>query len=75
MIDVFLNYCDENGIDDEMLDTEIMGEEDNSILVEFDDNFPFYKTPSNKDKFIASILQKCYLYPHARFLKEPDCNS
>ena len=65
--DEFLNYCDENGVDDELLDDEIMGGEDESMLVQFDNNFPFDKIPSDRNKFIASVLQKCYINPQIIF--------
>ena len=74
---IFTKYCDENGIDANfgMLKDEIYelfndenGESPESLLIEFNENFPFLKTPSNKMQFMCYILtnllqiSKLYIY-------------
>ena len=82
----FLKYCDENGIDegdDGLFNDEIdclfnPANEDipESLLVEFDDDFPVSTRSSNKSKFICSILKKCYNNPNCTFISDriiPKC--
>ncbi len=46
----FATYCDENCIDHETLISEMNEEPDDSMLVEFDDDFPF-NAGSNDNKW------------------------
>ena len=73
--DEFINYCDSNGIDDDMLRDEMTNEGSDSFLVEFDDNFPFYNVPSDKQQFIASVLKHCYANPQVIFSNNPSSHS
>ena len=70
----FETYCDDNGVEVYILSEELGtdGEvlPDESLLVDFDDNFPFHSTPSNTTKQIHSILKYCYQYPQCQFLFE-----
>ena len=64
----FFNYCEENGIDDELMESE-MNEVNNSILQYFDEQFPYPESAKNKDdKFIASIILACYNDPKIEFI-------
>eukprot|EP01084_Bolivina_argentea_P078947 143275_1 len=64
---LFLNYCDDNGLDDEALDEEFEQNPDDSMLVDFDEDFPFKNQPQNVPKTIFDILLKCRYNPDISF--------
>ena len=65
---IFATYCDDNGVDEETLQDEMLRDENEMLLIDFDDDFPFPETCKNKnDKFIASIILACYNDPKIEF--------
>eukprot|EP01084_Bolivina_argentea_P006634 12581_1 len=62
--ELFSIYCEDNGIDDDSLAAELEEEDgDTSILVDFDDDFPYARPPKNdsdRDEKIFSLIKKCY---------------
>eukprot|EP01084_Bolivina_argentea_P058377 106623_1 len=64
---LFLNYCDENGLDEEALNDEFEQNPDDSILIDFDEDFPFIKQPTNIPEAIFDILLKCRYNPDISF--------
>ena len=69
--DVFTNFCDENGIDEEGVDDDMNGGYADSIFPdELDDDFP--GIPSGKDEkerkeYIFNIIKKCWKNPEYDF--------
>ena len=81
---IFKHYCEDYGITEELDDGEI--EPDNghiifelsaspydSLVVEFDDDFPFPDDKERDEKqryeFILNLLKQCYLNPAVQFRK------
>eukprot|EP01084_Bolivina_argentea_P137293 241791_1 len=70
---IFLNFCIDNGLadDDDLLMEEIENQDaQESLLADFDDNFPF-PTPQNhefeKRQFMHDLIKKCYDNPDIQF--------
>ena len=70
--DTFAGYCEDNGLDDEMMEEEVeneLNEPGSSLLADFeDDAFPFQDSnlsDDEKKKVIGEIIVKCY--------QNPDC--
>eukprot|EP01084_Bolivina_argentea_P047126 86821_1 len=60
---LFAIYCADNDVDDESLATELEEDADDSILVDFDPNFPLAKPPKNdfdRNQKIFNFIRKCY---------------
>eukprot|EP01083_Nonionella_stella_P184065 666981_1 len=69
---LFSEYCYDNDIYDDDLLTELEEEFMDSILPEFDDNFPFAREPHNDDtrlQFIFLLIKKCFNNPNITFSK------
>eukprot|EP01084_Bolivina_argentea_P319326 553874_1 len=69
--ELFSNYCDDYGIDDESLAMELEEDAEDSILVDFDDDFPFAKPPKNETdrrQKIFDLIKKCYSNPDLSFV-------
>eukprot|EP01084_Bolivina_argentea_P313600 543082_1 len=67
---LFSTFCEDNGIDDDAVEEELQETDcEDSILVDFDENFPFAASsePKNKPLFIMNIIKTCYNHPHHTF--------
>eukprot|EP01084_Bolivina_argentea_P237047 398485_1 len=64
---LFLNYCEENGLDNEIVADEFPTSPQDNILVDFDTSFPFKKQPKNVSNGIYNILRKCRNIPDISF--------
>ena len=65
---LFEHYCDENGIDEETLKDDLNGNPGDSMLVDFDNDFPIppNEQPENDEKrqlYIFNVLKQCYKDP------------
>ncbi len=71
---IFSNWCDDNGMDDETVSEELTVQPADCLLVDFDDNFPFQKPPTDKAQAIFDIIRKCKDNPNISFaLPFPTC--
>ena len=65
---LFATYCDDNGIDEETVADEIILDPNESILVDFDDEFPFPQAIKDKStEFIHNIIKQVYHQPDTEF--------
>eukprot|EP01084_Bolivina_argentea_P005132 9699_1 len=58
----FLEYCNENGLEEVDIDDELNGDPLDCIYLEFDEDFPFeqeYDEDTQKQK-IFEIIKQCY---------------
>eukprot|EP01083_Nonionella_stella_P296020 1005766_1 len=64
---LFSNYCDDNGFDEDALEEELQVDPSDCLLVDFDDNFPFKKQPTDKVRFIFDLILKIKNNPGISF--------
>eukprot|EP01084_Bolivina_argentea_P024205 45137_1 len=58
---LFTVFCEDNGIDDDGLLNELNEQPDQSILIDFDQDFPFaHVPPTEKQRDILKIIKHCY---------------
>ena len=62
---LFADFCEENGFEEYHVAEDINVNPEDSDLVEFDEDFPFEKTPQNKAEAIHDILAQLYNNPYA----------
>ena len=63
---LFQTYCDDNSIDEDMIATELNTEPLESLLVDFDEDFPFQHPLENEEEgkvFIHNLIKKIWQYP------------
>eukprot|EP01084_Bolivina_argentea_P131320 231809_1 len=65
--ELFQNYCEENGFDTDAVLEDLDKDPVNSLLVDFDDNFPFITDPESREKTIFEVILKCKNNPKIRF--------
>eukprot|EP01084_Bolivina_argentea_P174917 302955_1 len=65
----FLNFCVDNDFEDEFMAQDIEEDPAESMLVDFDDNFPFAQPPDDRNSRILFVLKKLYHNPSFSFDK------
>lgn len=79
---LFKNHCEENGIEDrELLEQELEAGPDESVLPDFDEEFPLLENQQKLDenakkKYIFNIIASCHKNPNQVFATEaglPEC--
>ena len=68
---IFSNFCEENGYGDVHIAGDVGGGVEESVLVEFDKNFPVQKTTNNTEVFIHQLIKKFYYHPNASLCQTP----
>eukprot|EP01084_Bolivina_argentea_P214191 363677_1 len=72
----FQRFCDDNGYDSDNIDEELDNAQD-SMLVEFDDNFPLHTTMEDdeRNEFIFNIIIQCKKLDYKFITQNPDVTS
>eukprot|EP01084_Bolivina_argentea_P230362 388594_1 len=70
---LFSIYCEDNGFDDDALEEELQATAEDSMVTDFDDDFPFDKEMKNdeeKNEYIFQLILKCNNNPDINFNEE-----
>eukprot|EP01084_Bolivina_argentea_P094030 169054_1 len=67
---LFSRFCDDSELDDEAVQADLEEGVENSILVGFDENFPYDGPIADRDSFIYNKIKQC-LDPNITFIVDP----
>eukprot|EP01084_Bolivina_argentea_P023288 43429_1 len=67
---LFSRFCDDSELDDEAVQADLEEGVENSILVGFDENFPYNGPIADRDSFIYNKIKQC-LDPNITFIVDP----